>query len=227
MSNAFLVQTLANQYGADVIIGLDDRDSKGKYNAAFHFEPRKNTYSRYEKQVLVPIGEYVPGRGFRKFSQFVAKHFGIHSSFDAGTQSKVFDSHVPIGISICLEETFSHLIRDFRRKGAELFVNVTNDVWFPRSKLPEQHFYHGRIRSVENGVSLLRSCNTGITGAVDCLGRTIQLLPKSEQKMSALYLSLPVRSYKTLYTLWGDAGILSVSFLSIGLYLMFLKKKLP
>lgn len=227
VSNAFLVQTLANQFGAHVIIGLDDRDLMGKYNAAFHFVPEKNSYSRYEKQILVPVGEYVPARGFHKFSQFVAEHFGIHSSFDAGTTSKIFDSHVPIGISICLEETFSHLIRDFRRKGAELFVNVTNDVWFPRSKLPEQHFHHGRVRSVENGVPILRSCNTGITGAVDCFGRTIKLLPKSEEKPGSLYLSLPIRSYKTLYTLWGDAGILSVSFISLALYLVFQKKKLP
>lgn len=227
VSNAFLVQTLANQFGAEVIIGLDDHDLIGKYNAAFHFVPKKNNYTRYEKQVLVPVGEYVPARNYRKFSQFVAKNFGIHSSFDAGSTSKIFDSHVPIGISICLEETFSHLIRDFRRKGAQLFVNVTNDVWFPRSKLPEQHFHHGRVRAAENGVALLRSCNTGVTGAVDCFGRTIKLLPKSEEKAGALYLNLPIRSYKTLYTFWGDAGILSVSFVSLAFYLILRKKKLP
>lgn len=227
VSNAFLVQALANRYNAHVIIGLDDRDLLGKYNAAFHFIPQQTKYARYEKQVLVPVGEYVPLRSFRKISRFVSKQFGIHSSFDPGKESKIFQAQVPIGISICLEETFSHLIRENRILGAELLVNLTNDVWFPSSKLPLQHFHHGRVRSVENGIASLRSCNTGITGAVDCFGRILKVLEPSEKKAEVLYLTLPIRSYKTLYTLWGDNGILSISFLSIGAYLLLRKKKLP
>ncbi|PIS02612.1 MAG: apolipoprotein N-acyltransferase [Chlamydiae bacterium CG10_big_fil_rev_8_21_14_0_10_42_34] len=227
VSNAFLCQTLANQSGAHVIVGLDDQDFTGKYNAAFHFVPGNGSYERYEKRVLVPVGEYVPLQKWRRFARFVAEQFGIYSSFDAGSEVKIFKAHYPIGISICLEETFSHLTRELRLKGAEVFVNLTNDVWFPRSKLPQQHFDHGRVRAAENGVPILRACNTGITGAVNCFGRQVARLDPSEKKADALYFSMPIRSFPTLYTWWGDSGILAISVGSLVSYFAYRKKKLP
>ncbi len=220
-SNAFLLQSLANQHNAHVIAGLDDSDFNRRYNAAFHFQPNNLPYERYEKRILAPVAEYVPLPNWRRFARFIATQFGIYSSFDPGVEAKVFKAQVPIGISICLEETFSGLTRELRLKGAELFVNLTNDAWFPRSKLPQQHFHHGRVRAIENGVPLIRACNTGITCAIDSFGRPIAELPPSESKAGVLYFTLPIRSYATLYTFWGDGAILLISALSF--LLIFLK----
>lgn len=227
VTNAFLSQALANQFNAHVIIGLDDIDKTGQYNAAFHFRPKNLPYERYEKRVLAPIAEYVPLRQWRRFSKFVATQFGIYSSFNPGKEAKIFNAKYPVGVSICLEETFSNLIRELRLKGAEFFVNLTNDIYFPKSKLPRQHFDHGRIRAAENGVPLLRACNTGVTGGVDCFGRPLAVLPVSERDSSALYLSIPIRSYSTLYTWWGDAAIIGISSISLLSYFWIRKKKLP
>lgn len=224
VSNAFLLQTLANQYGADVISGLDDRDRSGKYNAAFYFRPQNSPYERYEKRVLVPVGEYIPLQGWESLSRFIGERFGIFSSFDPGKEAKVFQGRVPIGISICLEETFTELIRDLRMKGAQLVVNVTNDAWFPGSKLASQHLEHGRIRAVENGVPILRSCNAGISCGIDSFGRVIE---KTESEdLAVLRFTLPLYCYKTLYSFWGDGGILSISLSSLLAYFFFEKKKL-
>ena len=111
VSNAFLVQALANRMNAHVIAGLDDADATGKYNAAFHFQPKNTPYYRYEKRVLVPVGEYVPLVHWPVIARFVAKQFGIYSSFDAGNKVEIFNAQFPIGVSICLEETFSGLTR--------------------------------------------------------------------------------------------------------------------
>lgn len=225
VSNAFLVQTLANQYNAHVIIGLDDADLSGKYNAAFHFQALNLPYKRYEKQILAPIGEYIPLRNWRRFARFIGKQFGIYSSFDSGKEGKIFDSHVPIGISICLEETFTSLIRELRKKGAELFVSVSNDAYFPNTKLGRQHFDHGRVRAAENGAPLLRSCNSGITGGVDCFGAPFQILTTTDGPAKALFFSFPVRSYSTPYTFWGDSAIIAVSLIAqIASYLLARKK---
>jgi apolipoprotein N-acyltransferase len=199
----------------------------GTYNAAFHFFPLDFPYERYEKQILVPIGEYIPFRQWDRFAQFIGNQFGIYSSFDPGVESKVFKTPVPSGISICLEETFAHLIRQSRLKGAELFVNLTNDAWFPDSKLPYQHFDHGRVRAVENGVPILRACNSGISGAIDCFGRIVKTLPVEKKGVSILSVSLPIRSYTTLYTIWGDGAILGISLSAMLSYFLFRKKKLP
>lgn len=222
VNNAFILQALANHYKTHIIVGLDDRDDKGSYNAAFHFYPNDKLPERYEKRVLVPIGEYIPFTNCHKFSRFIANQFHIYSSFVAGTKAKVFDAPLPTGISICLEETFGGLTRELRLNGAELLVNLTNDVWFPRSKLPQQHFDHGRIRAIENGMPILRACNTGITGCIDSFGRPLAQLPISEEKTGSLYFTLKVRSYPTLYTLWGDWAILGISIVFLISY--FLKK---
>jgi apolipoprotein N-acyltransferase len=76
----------------------------------------------------------------------------------------------------------------------------------------------GRIRAAEHGVCVLRACNTGITGAIDCCGKVIEVLAPSEDKMDVLILSLPVRSFPTLYTWWGDRLILSCSVFFLLLY---------
>lgn len=211
VTNGFIAQAIANHFKANVIIGLDDQESGFRYNAAFYFKPQAIKGERYEKRILVPVAEYIPLSGVQWISEFLSEQFGIGDSLDVGSEAKVFSGACPIGISICLEETYSQLIRDLRLKGARLFVNVTNDVWFPRSHLPKHHFLHGKVRSSENGVCSLRACNTGITGAIDCCGQVIKTLPPSEDTVEILNLSIPLRSFHTLYTWWGDLAILFCS----------------
>ncbi|HAB99641.1 MAG TPA: apolipoprotein N-acyltransferase [Parachlamydiales bacterium] len=207
VTNAYWAQAIASHYKADLVIGLDDE----QYNAAFLFHPEQLPAQRYEKRILVPVSEYIPFGGSRFVSDFIADQFDIRQSFSAGTKAKLFQSKIPLAVSICYEETYGQFSREGRIEGAELLVNITNDAWFPSSSLAQQHFDHGMIRSVENGVPVLRACNTGVTGGVDRFGRTLKLLPCSEQEASSLILDVPMNSHPTLYTLWGDAAILWAS----------------
>jgi apolipoprotein N-acyltransferase len=172
VSNAYVVQTLANLFHAHVVIGLEDsiyinQRKAEAYSSAFHFIPDSNQLpKRYDKRVLVPMGEYIP---FAWCQQFAAQ-YGITGSLTCGQYAKVFEGPVPFGASICYEEMYGHLMRENRIQGAELLINLTNDGWYPQSHLPKQHFDHARLRTVENGIPLVRACNTGITGAVDSLG---------------------------------------------------------
>lgn len=226
VSNAFWAQAIANYLNSDVIIGLDDQDSKKKnYNAAFYFQPFKNIIRRYEKQVLVPIVEYFPFEWCAK----IAAEYGISGVFTPGKKARVFPGKAPMGVSICYEETYGNLMRKSRLKGAELFVNISNDGWFPMSSLPQKHFELGRVRAVENGVPLIRSCNTGVTVAVDSFGDVLQKFGdskgNSEELFGGLFLQVPLNHYSTLYTLWGDLFIVSISFLSVGFYFWGRRKK--
>ncbi|QVL57946.1 MAG: apolipoprotein N-acyltransferase [Simkaniaceae bacterium] len=211
VSNALLIQALANHYGAEVVIGLDAEDGDKNYNAAFHFIPEGNEIFRYEKRVLLPLAEYLP---FSFLKPLVAR-YGILNFFSHGKEAKITNGKHPISLSVCYEECFPHIMRNGRQKGAELFVNVTNDGWYPFSRLPEQHFIHGRVRAIENGVPLLRACNTGITAGVDSLGRTVARFENNEGKFElergALYVPLDLYAFSTLYTFWGDALILILS----------------
>jgi len=234
VNNAYFCQALANLFQAHLIIGLEDQlylqDLKEEsYSAALHFYPRDHkleTYeiSRYKKRILVPMGEYIPFEFCRK----LASKYGVQGSFTPGKTAKLFNGPVPLGPSICYEEAFGHLMRDNRLKGAELFVNITNDGWYPHSKLPQQHFDHSRLRAIENGVPLVRACNTGVTGAIDSLGRIVGTWGKdsteAQEKAGAFKVSVPTYHFSTLYTFWGDYFVLILSITSL-LFGIVLRKK--
>lgn len=208
VSNAFIAQALANHFQAELVAGFDDAERGANYNAAFYFKPFSLKIQRYAKQVLVPMGEYIPLSSWGWFSRFLQKQFGLGNSFKAGSVSKVFQAETPFSASVCVEETYSELIRGMRKKGARLFINVTNDIWFPCSPLPLVHLQHARLRSAENGVYSFRSCNSGVTGVIDCFGNVIHSLPIDESKVQVLYTNVPLRSFSTLYTQLGDFWIL-------------------
>ena len=225
VTNSYWLQSLANHYQSEVIVGLEDDHNGAVYNSAFHFLPFTNQIGRYQKQILMPIGEYIP---FTFLASFFSDHFGIRSSFASGNATQIFEGNQSIGISICIEEIYGEMIRKSRLKGADLLVNITNDVWFPDSRLTWQHFDHGRVRAAENGAYLLRACNTGVTAVVDCFGHAEKILPISENGSSVLAVDVSIHSHGTFYTFWGDLPIL---LLSGGLGLIFLlrafwKKKL-
>jgi apolipoprotein N-acyltransferase len=224
VNNAFWAQGLANYFQTGVIIGLEDidyidKESSSYYSTALYLQPMAGNLPlpsyRYEKRILVPMGEYLPFEWCRSF----ASSYGIYSSFDPGKEAKVFNVNgVLCGLSICYEETFGYLIRENKQRGAEVLINLTNDVWYPCSKLPEQHFYHALLRTVENGFSLIRSSNVGISGAVDSLGRTLASIghgSTSELAFDSLRIKVPLYTYDTLYSKWGDGFIVGVSALSL------------
>ncbi len=223
VGNSFWAQALARVFNTHVVIGLEDgemdenrKQIKNVFNAAFLFRPDGKTRERYEKRVLVPLGEYIPFEWCKK----LLLPYGIQDSFTPGKEAKVFTSkQLALGLSICYEETYGHLIRENRLKGAQLLINLTNDVWYPHSRLPLVHYYHGRIRAVEAGLPVLRVSNTGVTCAIDSLGNTIALLPfeskKSESPASTLYVKLSTYCYPTLYTRYGDQLIVWLSTLSV------------
>src|SRR5690606_5954704 len=100
----------------------------------------------------------------------------------------------------------------------------TNDGWYPQSRLPWQHFEHSRLRTVEAGIPLVRACNTGVTAAVDSLGRDISYLSDAkgdvENIHGSLYVEVPNYTYNTLYTHVGDYMILGFSGVALAFWLL-------
>ena len=222
VSNGYWLQGLANILNTPVIAGMEDIEdfsngTREMYSSAQYVEPmvgnQWQSFKRYDKRVLVPMGEYIPF----SFCRQLAAMYGITGSFTPGQEAKIFPARLPFGVSICYEETFGHLMRENRLKGAELLVNLTSDAWYPT--LAQQHCDHARLRTVENGIPLIRACNTGITCGFDSFGRSIKILGDSHHekiwKPGALYLQVPLFSYHTLYSILGDYLIVAICFLGI------------
>lgn len=204
VSNAFWAQAISDAFDAEVVIGLID----GDHNGAHHFSPKRGEVDSYAKRVLLPIAEAPPLPMLRG----VARSYGFTEFLEAGAEAKVFKSNLKIAPTICYEELFGHLVREGRQKGGSLFVNLTNDVWYPNTSLPRRHFEHGRLRAIENGIPLLRACNTGVTAGVDALGQVRGAI-FDEWTRGVLSVSVPGYTAKTLYSFWGDYFILSIAML--------------
>lgn len=231
VGNSFWAKCIANAFNADVVAGFEDREysvegEKNKaYNAAFLFKPFSEEKLRYEKRVLVPMGEYIPFEWCKK----ILLKYGISDSYCKGQSAKVFlGKKTPFSTSICYEETYGYLMRENRKKGANLLVNLTNDVWYPHSRLPSVHFFHGRVRAVENGIPLFRACNTGVTAGIDSLGRTVGMLnyetSKKKSLPEVLFVTLCSYHFPTLYSRFGDMPILLFSLSFAGVFFVSKRK---
>jgi apolipoprotein N-acyltransferase len=211
ISNAFVLEMLGRYMQAEVLAGFDRKEGSCHYNSAAFFSPERKEVAHYDKRVLLPLAEYMPCRWLKSFSAW----YGISDFFTPGTEAKVLGKF-SCSPSICYDEFFSSVMRQGRLKGARLFVNVTNDGWYPFSSLPEQHLMHGLVRSVENGIPSIRACNTGVTSVVDGVGRVVSRLGNKEaayQNFSgSLFSEVPLVERKTVFSLLGDAPVLIFSF---------------
>ncbi len=213
-SNLLIAKEVAQIMNAEVVLGLDD----GDYNAAFHITPG-GQITRWEKMRLLPIAECLPFEWLKP----LAEVYGIDGEFKPGKSISVAKGQVPLAVSICYDECFSNLVRNGRVKGAKLLMNLTNDAWYPHSRLNRCQFEHGRLRSVENGIPLLRVCNTGVTAAIDCYGRTIDSL-EGEQS-GKLLIDVPMHEKQTFYSALGDFPLIFFSFASGITFLLRCLKK--
>ncbi len=146
------------------------------YNSVVAIDDRGQIVDAVDKVHLVPFGEYLP------FSWLLAK-LGVEQmvagpmSFVAGTERHAIG--LPGGIKalpfICYEIIFPEIVA-VEATSPTVIVNVTNDAWFGDTPGPYQHFRQAQVRSVENGVPLLRAANTGISGVVDARGRVVDAL---------------------------------------------------
>jgi apolipoprotein N-acyltransferase len=145
------------------------------YNSAYLFKPDGEIGGRYDKQHLVPFGEYVPFSDYFSLPGPLVENIG---NFRSGKPVAPLSCRgAAIGVLICFESIFPKLARDWTASGANLLVNITNDAWFGRSSAPWQHLSMSVFRAVENRRSLARAANTGVSAVIDPLGRIISFSP--------------------------------------------------
>ncbi len=137
-------------------------------NSAFLLSPDGLVIGRYDKQHLVPFGEYIPLRWLLGFASPLVETLGAFSP--GQTTPPLSCQNSRIGVLICFESIFPEISRKQAEAGANLLVTITNDAWFGRSSAPWQHLAMGVFRAVETRKTLVRAANTGISAFIDPMG---------------------------------------------------------
>lgn len=213
VNHLFIAQTIANYLATKVVIGLDHTEKEKHFNSAFYLEPYSQKVLRYDKQILLPLAEASPFDFCRKW----LAQYGLVAFFTPGKAHSLWGESPLISPSICYEETFSDLLWEARKQGAELFVNVTNDNYYPGSSLYKQHLFHARVRAVENGVPLLRACNGGGSAIIDSWGRILQ--GGVARDPGIITYQFAFHNYNTIFSYYGQKGVVGSCFVILFFYL--------
>ncbi len=194
------------------------------YNAVLLLDSSNQQFKRYFKINLVPFSETLPFEGI--FPLLSRVNLG-ESDFSRGKEETVFNvnnTDLKCAPFICYEIIYPNYVRRRVTAGANLLVNVTNDGWFGKSTAPFHHATMARMRAIENGVSLARCANSGISMFVDPVGRVIE---KSKLYTRAVLTQpVPIEKIPTLYRLWGDWVVYLSLVLVFGSLLFSLVAKL-
>lgn len=156
-----------------------DRRVNGARNSVLAVDGQGQIVGTYDKAHLVPYGEYLPLRSVLEplgLSRLVPGAVDFlpgpgPATLDLGPFGKA-------GVQICYEIVFSGQVVD-RDNRPDYLTTGSNDGWFGVAG-PPQHFAQARMRAVEEGLPVLRSTTSGISGVIDAHGVVRQSLATGE-----------------------------------------------
>jgi apolipoprotein N-acyltransferase len=180
-----------------------------------------------DKVHLVPFGEFLPFQNFLE-SIGLEQLTRVRGGFAAGPRLRALSiPNLPLAAPlVCYEAIFpGEVIPEGPRPS--WMLNVSNDAWFGLSAGPYQHFMQARLRTIEEGLPLVRATNNGISAVIDPLGRIVNSLPLGQD--GVLDARLPLAIEPTFYARYRDAGALMIAafFMAIAMLTRRRKFRIP
>lgn len=223
------VSRYATDTGRYVLAGLPSRahrknpdDPRGpdtRHNSAVLISPQGEDLQWYDKNRLVPFGEYIPKKHW--LEKVAGRNItGTLNFEESGRYSLLPYPTAPFAVFICYEAVYPSTVRRLNRLGAKFLVTITNDAWFGETSAPYQHWAQVAIRAIENRRYVARAANTGITGIIDPLGRT--LAATSIYREARLVGSVGTMDIHSLYERIGDVAAHAAHVVYLGALLFAL-----
>ena len=231
------VKNIAKSAGSHILVGssqlqkLNVKDPKSAkyFNSAFLISPnsKRRDKQRYDKIRLFPFGEYLPFKKTIPWTSLNVPQIGDYLVGDKHTVIKLKDFQ--FGVTICWENIFPDLFRQFVKNGAQVMLNLTNEAWFGKSAAADQFVAMNIFRAVENRVFIARCTNTGISCIIDPYGRVVEHLKDADGRdifiQGVLTGSVIPSDSLTFYTRYGDwPPVLCIVFTLVLLVLSLIRK---
>lgn len=210
--------------GVPVVTGVQRYDGVEARNGLVVIGEGGAIRATYDKQHLVPFGEYIPF-GDLMFDWFGVQAFAarLGNGYSPGPGPKVIDLGGKLGRFlplICYEAVFPQDLRGLTSR-PDWILQITNDAWFGTLTGPYQHLAQARFRAIEQGLPLARVANTGITVMIDARGRVVAALPRGE--VGYLDANLPGPMAETPFARWGEVPVL-VLLAGLALWLLIWRR---
>ena len=201
------------QQNTTVITGVPiwDAERKSYFNGVW---ATGNGFGMYEKQKLVPFGEYVP------LADWVGPIFDLFgmpmSQFRKGpsNQPTLQAGELSVAPFICYEVVYPELVRSMVRD-SDVLLTISNDGWFGHSIGPLQHLQIAQFRAKEAGRYMIRATNTGVSAIIDTNGHIKSELPQFVR--ATLTGEISTVSGNTPYVMHGNLALWLLLALLAGL----------
>jgi apolipoprotein N-acyltransferase len=196
--------------GGMLLTGAPRRSGEGRdrqfWNSLLAVDSGGRVLATFDKFHLVPLGEYVPLKDYLPLTKVVEGP----SDYSAGPGPRTLrvPGLPPFSPLICYEVIFPGRVLDPADRPGWL-LNVTNDGWYGDSPGPRQHFAIARLRAVEEGLPLVRSANTGISGVIDAYGRVVAKLDLGATGVVDAKLPRALDAPPP-YARWGDRALIAL-----------------
>ena len=201
-----------------------DREQNKTYNSIFLLNG--NQQQIYDKQTLVPFGEYIPALNMLRFLINIIglPELGLSAGTLKETRMKIND--FALSVDICYEIAFARSIAN-QSVNSDALLTISDDGWFGPTIGPTQHHQIARVRARENGRYLIRVANDGITAIVNPMGHNEQRLQRSVA--DTLIAHVPGYSGRTPYSFikgWLLIFLVSIPLLSCYIFYLLNRRKI-
>ena len=184
-----------------IVVGITRYEETKIFNSMAVLDNNLKLISVYDKNKLVPFGEYLPFESFFKNYGFKKITQGYQSFSSANDRNLINVNNFKFLPLICYEIIYSgSLFKD--NENYDFIVNISEDGWFGESIGIDQHFYHSVFRSVEEGKNIIRSANNGISAYIDSKGQIIKKI-ESTQK-GVIEIDTYKKGSKTIFSSFGN-----------------------
>ena len=183
-----------------IVIGINSKDKSKIFNSMVVLDKNLNILDKYNKNKLVPFGEFLPFENF--FSKFgIKKITQGYNSFSSDDKRNILNiNNIYLLPLICYEIIYSGEIK--KNDDFDILLNISEDGWFGNSVGPHQHFSHSVFRSIEEGKNLIRSANNGISAFINSKGQIISKIESTER--GVIEIKSFEETQKTLFSSFGN-----------------------
>ena len=181
------------------------------FNSMYVINKQAEVIGFYDKNHLVPFGEYIPLRKYLpQWIRPVANSVADFSTSEKFKNIKI-GNYPKFGALICYEIIFPDEVVN-RKDKPDWLVVLTNDGWYGKSSGPYQHLVSAQMRAVEEGVSVVRSANSGISAIINPLGKIITQIDLHQKGVQDAYLPKTSQLF-TIYSTLGKKAVLLLMLL--------------
>ena len=217
------VDAAAQVAGRPILVGAVMRGpGEGeRQTSALWWQPGRGPLARYDKQNLVPFGEWIPFRDQLRPLVPILERVGAQSV--PGTEPGVLtvdlgDRVVKLGDVICFELAYDETVYEAVRGGAQILLVQSNNATYGGTGQIEQQFAITRARAMEARREVAVATTNSVSGFIDRDGRVVHRT--AEFTADSMVVSMPVRSALTpalRVAPWLERGLAAFAVLAAGI----------